>query len=207
MAQCLQKMGNAKYENGFQLALHESCLSDPYMWKKPMYIFVNSMSDLFHKDIPIDYIQKVFSTMNNNPHHVFQVLTKRAERLKEIADNVNWTKNIWIGVTVENRECKTRISNLAKIPAKVKFISFEPLLDDVGALDLTGIDWAIVGGESGWYARPMLEEWVINIKNQCEQQNVMFYFKQWGGTNKKKAGRKLLGKTWDSMPILNSAKV
>ena len=202
LAQRLQKMGNAKYAEGFKLTLHEKCLNDPYSWKKPMFIFVNSMSDLFHKDIPLDYIQKVFEVMNNNPRHVFQVLTKRAERLINLADKVSWTKNIWLGVTVENDSCKKRIRYLKETPAKIKFVSFEPLLDDIGVLNMNGLDWAIVGGESGWKARPMQEDWVVNIKKQCEQQDVLFYFKQWGGTNKKKTGRILLDRTWDDMPSM-----
>jgi len=207
MAQRLQKMGNAKYVNGFQLALHEHCLNDPYSWKKPMHIFVNSMSDLFHEKVPLEYIQRIFDVMNNNPQHVFQVLTKRASRLADISDKVIWTKNIWLGVTVESSTCKDRILSLARMPAEIKFISFEPLLDDVGMLDLCGIDWAIVGGESGWRARPMQESWVVGIKNQCEQQSVMFYFKQWGGTNKKKTGRLLFERTWDDMPIADTVAI
>jgi len=200
LAQRLQKMGNAKYENGFKLTLHEDCLGDPYSWKKPARIFVNSMSDLFHADIPLEYIQKVFNVMNNNPQHIFQVLTKRPDRLENITNYLNWTDNIWLGVTVESDKYKDRIEQLRNTSARIKFISFEPLLNDVGVLNLHGIDWAIIGGESGWRARPIQEDWIINIKNQCEQQDVLFYFKQWGGTNKKKAGRILLGRTWDDMP-------
>ena len=205
LAQRLQKMGNAKYAKGFELVLHENCLDDPYSWKKPMHIFVSSMSDLFHKDVPLSYIQRVFNVMNNNPRHIFQVLTKRAERMAKTANEVNWSENIWIGVTVENDICKGRIKHLQKMPAKVKFVSFEPLLNDVGVLDLSNIDWAIVGGESGWKARSMQSEWVINIKEQCEQQKILFYFKQWGGTNKKKTGRTLLNRTWDDMPVVKAA--
>ena len=138
--------------------------------------------------------------MNNNPRHIFQVLTKRAERLAEVANEVTWSENIWFGVTVENDICKGRIKHLQKMPAKIKFVSFEPLLNNVGLLDLSNIDWVIVGGESGWRARPIQEEWVINIKDQCEQQGTLFYFKQWGGVNKKKTGRILLDRTWDDMP-------
>jgi len=201
MANRLQKMGNAKYVDGFKLSLHSSCLNDPISWKKPMHIFVNSMSDLFHKDVPLEYIQNVFEVMNHCDHHIFQVLTKRAARLQSVADKVTWTDNIWLGVTVENETCKNRIDDLRSIPAKVKFISFEPLLEDVGQLDLSGIDWAIIGGESGWKARPMQEEWVLNIKKQCDEQGVLFYFKQWGGVNKKRTGRILLDRTWDDMPV------
>ena len=202
MAQRLQKMGNAKYEKGFEVTLHPNCLNDPISWKKPSRIFVNSMSDLFHKDIPLDYIKKVFDVMNKTPQHTYQILTKRADILLQYANELNWTDNIWQGVTVENQETVNRIDYLRETPAKVKFISFEPLIGDVGKIDLTNIDWAIVGGESGWYARHMEASWVINIKNQCEEQNTLFYFKQWGGTNKKKTGRELLGQTWDDMPEL-----
>jgi len=202
MASRLQKMGNAKYKNGFQLTLHENCLNEPFSWKKPSRIFVNSMSDLFHRDVPIEYIQRVFAVMNDNPQHIFQVLTKRADMLSDIIPNVELSDNIWVGVTVENKNNVGRIDKLRAISAKVKFISFEPLLDDVGSVDFTGIDWAIVGGESGWYARPMNESWVLNIKKQCEHQNTLFYFKQWGGVRKKQAGRVLLGKTWDAIPAI-----
>jgi len=200
MASRLQKMGNSKYENGFQLTLHEDCLNEPYLWKKPARIFVNSMSDLFHTDVPLEYIQKIFAVMNDNPQHIFQVLTKRANRLSEIVHYVKWSDNIWLGVTVENDRNKSRIDVLRAIPAKIKFISFEPLLNDIGKIDFTGIDWAIVGGESGWHARPIEQDWVLNIKEQCEQQGVLFYFKQWGGVRKKQTGRTLLGRTWDAIP-------
>ena len=204
MATRLQKMGTVKYENGFNVTLHEDCLNEPYTWKKPARIFVNSMSDLFHADVPLSYIQKIFDVMNSNTQHIFQVLTKRANRLVDIAPFVKWTDNIWLGVTVENDKHKDRIDVLRNVPANVKFISFEPLLSDIGNVDLDGINWVIIGGESGFGARPMIEEWVINIKYQCEQQGVLFYFKQWGGTNKKKAGRTLLGQTWDDMPNFGS---
>jgi len=202
MALRLQSMGQAKYINGFSVTLHPGCLEDPFNWKKPSMIFVNSMSDLFHKDVPIDYIKDVFSVMNSTPQHTYQILTKRAERLTEIAGELTWTSNIWQGVTVENISTVTRIDFLRKIPAVVKFISFEPLLGDIGDINLSNINWAIVGGESGVGARPVEEKWILNIKKQCERQNVLFYFKQWGGKNKKKSGRELLGKTWDSMPAM-----
>ena len=184
----LQKMGSVKYENGFRLTLHENSLNEPYAWKKPARIFVNSMSDLFHADVPIDYIQKVFTVMNANPQHIFQILTKRSSRFDEIVPHVIWTGNIWLGVTVENSNHKSRIDELRTVPAKVKFISFEPLLNDIGKIDFTGVDWAIVGGESGWHARPMEQAWVLRIKEQCEHQNVLFYFKQWGVLAKNKLG-------------------
>jgi protein gp37 len=202
MASRLQKMGNVKYENGFQLTLHEDCLKEPYSWKKPSRIFVNSMSDLFHADVPIEYIQKIFAVMNDNPQHIFQILTKRANRLAEAVPRVKWSDNIWLGVTVESKKQNGRIDALRLTQAKVKFVSFEPLLDDVGTVDLSQIDWAIVGGESGWHARPIEQEWVLNIKKQCEQQGVLFYFKQWGGVRKKQTGRELLGQTWDAIPAV-----
>lgn len=200
MANRLMLMGNEKYANGFDVTMHEYCLEDPLKRKKPSLIFVNSMSDLFHEDIPLSFIEKVFDVMNRASWHTFQVLTKRADRLAEVADKLNWTDNIWQGVTVENSEYKDRIDSLRKIPSKVRFVSFEPLIGEINEIDLSQIDWAIVGGESGPKAREMNPEWVYSIKNQCEAQNVMFYFKQWGGTNKKKAGRTLLGQTWDDMP-------
>jgi len=200
MALRLQKMGNEKYSNGFDIRIHENCFNEPLNWKKSSRIFVNSMSDLFHKDISLEYIQKIFDVMNTADWHIFQVLTKRADRLLELSQKLKWTDNIWLGVTVENKKNTDRIDYLRNIPAKVKFISFEPLLDDVGEIDLFNINWVIVGGESGHYARPIDEEWILHIKRQCEEQKVLFYFKQWGGANKKKAGRLLLGRTWDSMP-------
>lgn len=204
MANRLQKMGNYKYRNGFRLTLHEECLSEPLSWKKPSLIFVNSMSDLFHEEIPVEFVKAVFSVMNKANWHTFQVLTKRAERLSELTSELVWSDNIWQGVTVENEKNKFRIDYLRRIPASVKFISFEPLIGDVGQVNLEGIDWAIVGGESGFNCRPMEVDWVLNIKRQCEEQNVLFYFKQWGGVRRQKNGRLLLGRTWDEMPTLKT---
>lgn len=203
LANRLKLMGNAKYLNGFDITLHESCLEDPLKWKKPSLVFVNSMSDLFHEAIPYEFIIKVFEVMNRAQRHTFQVLTKRAERLAEVAKNLNWTPNIWQGVTVESNVYKNRIDYLRKVPAKVRFISFEPLISEIKSVDLSNIDWAIVGGESGFKAREMRQEWVLTLKEECENQKVLFYFKQWGGVNKKKSGRLLLGKTWDSKPPLS----
>lgn len=202
MALRLREMGNEKYRNGFDVTIHEYCLSEPLTWKKPSRVFVNSMSDLFHKDVPLEYIQRVFEVMNNARQHTFQILTKRADRLAELCSQLNWTPNIWQGVTVENSKNVSRIDFLRSVPAHIRFISFEPLLSDIGHVDLSGIDWAIIGGESGPRARQIEEQWVMNIKQQCEQQHTLFYFKQWGGTNKKKTGRVLLGQTWDDMPEL-----
>lgn len=204
LANRLKLMKNPKYENGFNLTLHDSCLHDPFKWKKPTRVFVNSMSDLFHEDIPTSFIQKVFEVMNQASWHTFQVLTKRAERLLELSKIVNWTPNIWQGVTVESDKYKHRIDILRQVEAKVRFISFEPLIARVNNPDLSGIDWAIVGGESGTGARKMDPEWAISLKDECQRQNVMFYFKQWGGTNKKKNGRILLGQTWDAMPEIGA---
>jgi len=207
MAKRLKLMGNEKYANGFEITLHEKCLNDPLKLKKPSLIFVNSMSDLFHEDIPFDFIKKVFDVMNKASWHTFQILTKRAERLAELNDSLNWTNNIWQGVTVESGKYKSRIDALRKVQAKVRFISFEPLIGEVKDINLSGINWAIVGGESGFCAREMKPEWIYSIKNECDRQNVLFYFKQWGGTNKKKAGRILLGQTWDAMPEISVGKV
>lgn len=196
----LQAMGNPKYNNGFHVTLHPESLEDPMKWKKPSMIFVNSMSDLFHKDVPYEYIHQVFDVMNAATQHTFQILTKRADRLQEIASSLQWSRNIWMGVSVENDKQKERIDSLRTVPASVRFISFEPLISPVGNMNLAEIHWAIVGGESGPMARPMQEDWVLEIKEQCSQQNVLFYFKQWGGTRKKTRGRVLMGKTWDDMP-------
>ena len=196
----LKAMGQANYKNGFKLTLQPHMLELPLNWKKPQTIFVNSMSDLFHKDVPLDYIQKVFNVMAKADWHNFQVLTKRSERLKEFSEELNWQNHIWMGVSVENQKVIHRIDDLRETDAHVKFISIEPLLGSLPKLNLAGIDWVIVGGESGPKARPMKEEWVLEIKEQCHEQNVPFFFKQWGGVRKHKTGRTLLGKTWDEMP-------
>ncbi len=200
MAKRLFAMGQRNYVNGFKLALHEHILELPLKWKKPQTIFVNSMSDLFHKDVREDFIQKVFRTMNRAPWHTFQILTKRATRLSEMSSRLEWGKNIWMGVSVENADYKDRIDLLRVTKAQVKFISFEPLIDSVGKVNLKNIDWAIVGGESGPRARFMSPEWVADLRDQCLTQKVPFFFKQWGGVNKKKNGRLLDGRTWDEMP-------
>jgi len=196
----LKHMGLEKYANGFDVTLHGECLNDPYKWKKPSTIFVNSMSDIYHSEVPLEFIQKIFTTMNENPQHTFQLLTKRPERMAELASELNWTPNIWQGVSVENEKHADRITLLKEVPAQIRFISFEPLIGCVGSIELDGIDWAIVGGESGPHSRPIESDWVLNIKKQCEDQGVLFNFKQWGGFNKKKTGRNLLGRTWDAIP-------
>lgn len=205
MARRLKAMGQEKYRNGFELTLHPETLQEPYSWKKPKMIFVNSMSDLFHKDVPLDFIQKVFRVIKENPQHVFQVLTKRADVLRYYDSEgwLEWPHNLWMGVTVENKTVINRIENLRHTGARVKFLSCEPLLSPLENMNLQRIDWVIVGGESGRTPRPMKEEWVIDIKEQCHRADVAFYFKQWGGTNKKKNGRLLEGKKYDKMPEIS----
>lgn len=200
MSKRLQAMGVEKYKDGFELRMHPDVLNEPYSWRNPRTVFVNSMSDLFHEDMPFEYIEKVFKVMNDNPIHTFQVLTKRAEILSQYADRLNWTKNIWMGVTVENQDNISRVDFLGKVKANVRFLSIEPLLSRIENLNLENIDWVIVGGESGPGARRMDESWVIEIKEQCINQSTPFFFKQWGGTNKKKNGRLLEGQIWDEMP-------
>ncbi len=202
MSKRLKAMGVEKYQNGFKLALHENVLAEPYTWKHPKIVFVNSMSDLFQKNVPVEFIQNVFTVMNENPQHVFQILTKRADILLEYdqAKQLKWTHNIWMGVSVEDDRVKDRIKLLSKSKAKVKFLSCEPLIGPIGKMNLTKIDWVIVGGESGRKPRPMNVDWVLDIKEQCDESDVAFFFKQWGGTNKKKTGRLLNGKTYDEMP-------
>jgi protein gp37 len=205
MSRRLKAMGQEKYQNGFKLTLHPETLNEPYTWKKSKVVFVNSMSDLFHQNCPVKYIQRVFEVMNDNPHHLFQVLTKRAERLRHLDEHghLNWSHNIWMGVSVEDSNNINRIDLLRQTKARVKFLSCEPLIGSLPEMNLQGIDWVIVGGESGPHARPMESDWVIDIMEQCERASVKFFFKQWGGTNKKKAGRQLQGKIYDEMPEFN----
>ena len=200
MTRRLMAMGIEKYSEGFKIRTHVDALNIPYTWKKPKVVFVNSMSDLFHPEVPVQFIKEVFAVMNDNPQHIFQVLTKRAERLFEIHEQLNWTNNIWMGVSVEDERVTQRIDFLRQTNAKTKFLSCEPLIGPLMNLNLTGIDWAIVGGESGRKARPMKEWWVWDIKQQCQEQEVAFFFKQWGGVNKKKTGRELAGNTYNEMP-------
>ncbi len=194
-------MGVEKYRNAFKLTLHEDALDIPYTWKKQNIVFVNSMSDLFHPKVPLSFIQKVFKVMNENPQHTFQVLTKRADRLFELHNELKWSHNIWMGVSVENEMVISRIDLLRRTGARTKFLSCEPLIGPLPNLNLDSIDWVIVGGESGRLARPMDEEWVLDIMDQCTAADVAFFFKQWGGTNKKKSGRLLNGRTYDEMPF------
>ncbi|MBD2006270.1 MULTISPECIES: DUF5131 family protein [Cyanophyceae] len=201
MAMRLQAMGQPNYKDGFKLTLHEQTLELPLQWKKPRTIFVNSMSDLFHKDVPTEFIVKVFEVMEKAYWHNFQILTKRSNRLLELSDEIPWMSNIWMGTSVEDKNYVFRIDDLRKTKAKIKFLSLEPLLGPLYNLNLTGIDWVIVGGESGPKARYIDPSWVIDIRDQCQKAEVPFFFKQWGGTNKKKAGRLLENRTWDEMPV------
>ena len=205
MARRLQAMGQPNYANGFELTLHEHALEAPLSWKKPQVVFVNSMSDLFHRDVPTEFIQQVFSVMRHASWHTFQVLTKRSERLLELSPQIEWPENVWMGVSVETQDYAFRIDHLRQTGARTRFLSLEPLLGPLPRLDLRGINWVIVGGESGPGARPLHEEWVLEVRDQCQNARVPFFFKQWGGVRKKRAGRLLEGRTWDAMPALVSA--
>jgi protein gp37 len=206
MAKRLSAMGQPNYANGFRLTLQPHMLELPLKWKKPQTIFVNSMSDLFHKSVPLEYVQRVFDVMKRAHWHNFQVLTKRAERLEQLSASLEWSTNVWMGVSVEDEKYVSRIDHLRRTGAGVKFLSLEPLLGPLDHLDLTDIDWVIVGGESGFGARPMLVDWVKRIQRQCRVAKVPFFFKQWGGIQKKRAGRLLDGRTWDDMPLATAAK-
>lgn len=196
----LQVMGSKKYSNGFQLTVHDDYFSEPTFWKKPRRIFVNSMSDTFHESLKIETIQKIFKTMNDCPQHTFLVLTKRSKRLIEMANQFNWTSNIWLGVTVENSDNEYRVDDLKRVNCLTKFISYEPLLGKVKCDNLDGINWVIVGGESGSKARGMNKEWVDIIYKNARIRNIAFFFKQWGGVNKKEAGRKYEGREFNEYP-------
>jgi protein gp37 len=202
LAKRLKAMGNASYSRGFTPTIHENLLELPLKWKSPRTIFVNSMSDLFHRSVPISFVKKVFDIMNRADRHQFQVLTKRSGRMLELSSRLTWSDNIWMGVTVESAKYKDRIDDLRGTGAKIKFLSLEPLLGPIPKLNLKGIDWVIVGGESGPGARPMAMSWAIDIRNQCAAAKVPFFFKQWGGVNKKKAGRLLEGRTYNETPIM-----
>ncbi len=201
MAKRLQAMGQANYVNGFEITLHPQMLERPLEWKKPLLIFVNSMSDLFHKDIPFGFIQQVFEVMTKASWHCFQILTKRSERLVELDSQITWPQNVWMGVSVENESYTFRIDDLRQTHAQIKFLSLEPLLGPLPHLNLNEVDWVIVGGESGPGARPIKKEWVIDIREQCLAARVPFFFKQWGGVRKKTSGRYLEGRTWEQMPL------
>jgi protein gp37 len=200
MAKRLQAMGQENYVDGFNVTMHSRVLDIPLRWKKPQMIFVNSMSDVFHENVTIEFIGEIFQVMRKADWHIFQVLTKRSERLLEVAHEIDWPKNVWMGVSVESADTAFRINHLRKVPASIRFLSLEPLLGPIPDMDLNGIDWVIVGGESGPGARPMTKTWVRDIQKQCRSSKVRFFFKQWGGVNKKKAGRMLDGKLYDEMP-------
>jgi protein gp37 len=204
MAKRLKAMGQPRYKAGFELAVHEELIELPLSWSKPQRIFVNSMSDMFHQDVPGSFIQRAFEVMQRASWHQFQILTKRSDRLLRLSPSLVWPKNVWMGVSVEREEYVARIDHLRQTEAAVKFLSLEPLLGPLPRLDLRGIHWVIVGGESGPGARPMKESWVLDLMDQCRSAGVAFFFKQWGGFNKKKAGRLLQGRTWDGFPAAAS---
>lgn len=200
MALRLQAMGQPNYLNGFNVTMHEHVIEAPLTWRKPQMIFVNSMSDLFHEDVPESFIMKVFDVMRRARWHQFQILTKRSQRLFELAPAICWPDNVWMGVSVENTDYTFRVDHLRNTGARTKFLSVEPLLGPIPNLALHGIHWVIVGGESGPRARPIMQDWVIEIRDQCLAASVPFFFKQWGGSNKKKSGRLLQGRVWDELP-------
>jgi protein gp37 len=201
MAKRLHAMGQPNYVNGFAVTCHPDALRLPFTWKKPQKVFVNSMSDLFHEEIPDAFIEEIFQVMSLARQHCFQILTKREDRLQELAPRLKWSPNIWMGVTVENRACMRRIDALRTVPASVRFLSLEPLLESLPNLDLRSIHWVIAGGESGPGARPIRAEWVTEIRDQCLRGTVPFFFKQWGGVRKKETGRELDGRLWSQMPV------
>jgi protein gp37 len=207
MALRLKAMGHKRYRNGFSVTLQPDLLNQPDKWITARTIFVNSMSDLFHEKIPLDYIKKVFMTIQRNPHHTFQVLTKRSERLADVAGELKWPHNLWVGVSVENSEVLYRIHHLKSVPAAVRFISCEPLIGPIKTIPLEGIHWVIVGGESGPNSRPMKESWIESIKDQCGENGTAFFFKQWGGTQKKRNGRLLKGRIYNELPAVASREL
>ena len=201
MAKRLKAMGSSRYPDGFKPTLHDDLIVQPLSWKKPRTVFVNSMSDLFQEAVPVDFIRRVFETMAATPQHTYQILTKRSGRLAKIASQLPWPKNVWMGVSVEDSRVLHRVDDLRRVPAKVRFLSCEPLIGPLTSLELSGLHWVIVGGESGAQARPMREEWAQDIREQCEDQDVAFFFKQWGGVRKEKFGREMNGRTYDAMPV------
>ncbi len=212
LAKRLKSMGQAKYQNdgdiktsgpGFALTLHEDTLATPYKWRSPRLIFVNSMSDLFHPEVPLDFIQQVFTVMADTPQHTYQVLTKRSKRLATVAGELKWTPNVWMGVSVETERYAFRLDHLRSTDAAVRFVSAEPLLGPLPNLDLSEIDWLIAGGESGPRARPMEENWVRDLRDQCDTWNVAFFFKQWGGKTPKAGGRELDGTLHNNLPTVS----
>lgn len=200
MAKRLKAMGSVRYVNGFDVTLHDDLVTAPMRWRKPRIVFVNSMSDLFHSDVPLHFIQRVFQTMVDCPQHTFQVLTKRSGRLREVASDLPWPKNVWMGVSVEDDRVLDRVDDLRMVPASVRFLSCEPLIGPLTGMNLEGIHWVITGGESGPKSRPVAEEWVREIRELCEASDTAFFFKQWGGVRKDLTGRLLDGRTYDAMP-------
>lgn len=200
MAKRLQAMGQPNYRDGFAVRVHERMLEVPIKWAKPRMVFVNSMGDLFHEEVPLAFIQRVFEVIERTPRHTYQLLTKRADRLADIASLLPWHRNVWVGVTVEDNERLSRVTKLRQVPSIVKFLSIEPLLGPLPDLDLGRIDWVIVGGESGPGARPMHRDWALEIRDACIDNAVPFFFKQWGGVRKKAAGRKIEDRIWNQMP-------
>jgi protein gp37 len=203
MAHRLQKMGQVKYKSGFKVTLHDDALSLPLTWKKPRLIFVNSMSDLFHNDVPLGFIRKIFDVMHKADRHIFQILTKRSERMLELAPKLVWPENVWAGVTVESSRYYHRLEHLRKVPAAIRYVSMEPMLGPMPDFPVKGIDWLILGGESGPGARPMQKGWVLEMRNRCAHYNVPFFFKQWGGFSRQETGCLLAGKYYHEMPRLN----
>ena len=201
MAKRLQAMGQPRYADGFKVTLQDDLIELPLSWKQPRIIFVNSMSDLFHQKVPDEFILRCFEVMNQASQHQFQILTKRPERVLEMAERLHWTANIWMGTSVENQYYVHRARTLGQVKAAIRFLSIEPLLGPINRLPLSNIEWVIVGGESGPHARPMQKEWVLAIRDRCLKYNVPFFFKQWGGVQKSKTGRTLDGCTWDELPI------
>ena len=199
-ARRLQAMGMSRYRNGFEVTIHRDLFQKPLEWKKSKMIFVNSMSDLFHEDISKKDILAIFDTMNKAKHHTFQVLTKRSKRLLELSENIKWTNNIWMGVSIENKATISRAEDLKQTGAQIKFISAEPLLESISEIDLNKIDWLIVGGESGPQCRPMAEAWVLELRDLAKQTNTPFFFKQWGGLRKKNNGSELQGEYYKEYP-------
>jgi protein gp37 len=197
----LQAMGNPRYRNAFKITLHQDLIELPRRWREPRLIFVNSMSDLFHEQVPLEFIQRVFATMRACPQHTFQILTKRSDLVLAVASQIEWPRNVWMGVSIEDSRVLSRIDDLRKVPAKIRFLSCEPLIGSLAGIDLTNIHWVIVGGESGFGARPMKIEWVREIFRACRKADVPFFFKQWGGVRKHVTGRRLNGKTYDEMPL------
>lgn len=202
MAKRLRAMGVERYRDGFRVTLQEDLIEEPLRWRRPRRVFVNSMSDLFHEEVPLEFIRRVFGVMEECPQHTFQILTKRAERLEELGPELPWAPNVWMGVSVEDEGALSRVRHLARVPAHTRFLSCEPLLGPLPSLDLREIQWVIVGGESGPGARPMRKEWVEEILEKCRRSEVPFFFKQWGGVRKKKQGRELHGQTYDEFPAV-----